>query len=71
MQQPTQSVQVLPRQNPEYEYITTTLYDLIETINEELKPGEEALLGRVVSDLAEAQRMQFVGNSPEQRADVV
>jgi len=56
MQQATQSIQALPQENPEYEYITTTLYELIEAINEELQPGEEALLGRIVADLAEAQR---------------
>jgi hypothetical protein len=55
MQHVTQSLQVLPRENPEYEYITTTLYELIEAINEELQPGEEELLGRIVLDLAEEQ----------------
>jgi Mg2+ and Co2+ transporter CorA len=57
MQRITQSIQALPQENPEYEYITTTLYDLIEAINEELKPGEEELLGMIVSDLAEDQRI--------------
>jgi hypothetical protein len=67
MQQTAQSIQALPRENPEYEYITTTLYELIEAINEELQPGEEDLLSKIVSDLAEDQRIRFVGNSPEQR----
>jgi len=57
MHQATQGIQALPRENPEYEYITTTLYDLIEAINEELQPGKEELLGRIVSHLAEDQRM--------------
>lgn len=67
MQQATQSIQALPQENPEYEHITTTLYELIEAINEELQPGEEALLGRIVADLTEAQKIQFVGNSPQQQ----
>jgi hypothetical protein len=56
MQQVTQRLQVIPRENPEYEYITTTLYELIEAINEELQPGEEGLLGRIVLDLAEDKK---------------
>jgi len=57
MQQATQSIHALPQENPEYEYITTTLYDLIETINEELQPGEEKLLERIVLDLTKDQRI--------------
>ncbi len=57
MQQTAQSIQALPTENPEHEYITTTLYELIEAINEELNPGEEKLLGRIVLDLAENQMM--------------
>jgi hypothetical protein len=56
MRQVTQRLHVIPRENPEYEYITTTLYELIEAINEELQPGEEGLLGRIVLDLAEDKK---------------
>lgn len=66
MQHVTQSLQVIPRENPEYEYITTTLYDLIEAINEELKPGEEELIGRIVLDLAKDQKIRFGRNSAQQ-----
>jgi hypothetical protein len=59
MQRTAQSIQALPPENPEHEYITTTLYELIEAINEELKPGEEELLGMIVSDLSEDQRIRF------------
>jgi hypothetical protein len=59
MQRTAQSIQALPPENPEREYITTTLYELIEAINEELKPGEEELLGMIVSDLSEDQRIRF------------
>jgi len=57
MQRATQSIQALPQENPEHEYITTTLYELIEAISEELKPGQEELVGRIVYDLAEAQKI--------------
>lgn len=56
MQQAMQTIQGLEQESG-YEYITTTLYDLIEAINEELQPGEEELLGRIVYDLAEDQRI--------------
>jgi hypothetical protein len=59
MRQTTQSIQALPRENPEYEYITTTLYELIEAVNEELQPGEEELLGRIVLDLVEDQKIRM------------
>jgi hypothetical protein len=71
MQQATQRLQTLARENPEYEHITITLYELIEAINEELQPGEEELLEKIVLDLAEGQKIRFVGNPPERRADVV
>jgi hypothetical protein len=69
MRQATQMLQVIPREGPEYEYITATLYELIEAINEELRPGEEEVLGRIVLDLAEDRRIRFAGNSPEQRME--
>jgi uncharacterized protein YbcI len=59
MQQATQSLQVLAQENLEYEYITTTLYELIEAVNEELQPGEEELLGRIVLDLVEDQKIRM------------
>jgi hypothetical protein len=56
----TQNLQAVPRENPEYEHITTTLHELIEAINEELQPGEEGLLERIVLDLAKDQKISFV-----------
>jgi hypothetical protein len=50
MQQATQSIQA-PPQDSGYSYITTTLYELIE------EPGQEELVGRIVYDLAEAQKI--------------
>ncbi|MFW6115283.1 MAG: hypothetical protein ACOC6E_03195 [Thermodesulfobacteriota bacterium] len=46
--------------DPGCRYITTSLYELIETISEELRPGEEELLGKIVTDLAGDQQIQFV-----------
>jgi len=71
MRHVTLNLQTLPREDPEYQHITTTLYELIEAINEELQPGEKGLLERIVSDLAEGQRIQFLVKSPEQRIDGV
>jgi len=56
MKQVMQIIQT-PPQDSGYEYITTTLYDLIEAINEELRPGEEDLLGKVYYDLLESQKI--------------
>jgi hypothetical protein len=56
MQRAMQNIQA-PPQDSGYGYITTTLYELIEAINEELRPGEEELLGRIVYDLAEARKI--------------
>ncbi|MFP3869592.1 MAG: response regulator [Syntrophobacteria bacterium] len=64
MEQVTQVLQMIPQENPEYKCMTTTLYELIEVINEELQPGEERLLERVMLDLAERQKIRFLENSP-------
>jgi len=52
-----QGMHQAPPQDFGYKYITTTLYELIEAISEELKPGQEELAGRIVYDLAEAQKI--------------
>lgn len=59
MQHVTQSLKALPRENPEYEYITTTLYELIEAINE-VQPVEEAMIENIVLDLAERGKITFI-----------
>jgi len=56
MKQAMQTIQTTP-EDYGYESITTTLYDLIEAINEELRPGEEELLGKVYYDLAKSQKI--------------
>jgi hypothetical protein len=71
MQQIKQSLQPVERDEPECRYITTSLYELIETISEELRPGEEELLGRIVIDLAEDQRIQLKENVLEQMKNAV
>ena len=57
MGQITQRLQELKGNDQGCRYITTTLYELIEAINEELRPGEEGLLGRIVLALGEEQRI--------------
>jgi hypothetical protein len=42
--------------------ITTTLYDLIETIHDEVPPGEEGLVTAVVADLLNSRRIRFIDN---------
>jgi hypothetical protein len=42
--------------------VTTTLYDLIETIDNEVPPGEEGLVTAVVADLLNSRRIRFIGN---------
>jgi len=60
MHQTTQSIQTLTGENSECGHVVTSLYELIELINEELRPGEEELLERVVMRLAEDQQIQSV-----------
>jgi len=62
-QQATQIIQAL-QQESGYEYITTTLDDLIETISRELRSGEEELQGRIVTDLAEDQKINEYNSCP-------
>ncbi len=38
-------------------YLKTTLYELIETVNEEIKPGEEHLVSLIVDHMLFAARM--------------
>ena len=63
MQKVKLSHREISQERPEYE----SLDKLIKGINIALQPGKEVLLKRVMSDLAENQRIQFGGNSPEQR----
>jgi hypothetical protein len=63
MQEMKLSSREISPEHPEYE----SLDKLIKGINIALQPGKEELLKKVMSDLAENQRAQFGGNSPEQR----
>jgi len=47
----------LPDENEEYEDIRTTPYRLIEAINEELQPGEEELIVKIVLNLVKNNRV--------------
>jgi hypothetical protein len=42
--------------------ITTTLYDLIEAIHEEVPSGNEKLVTAVVAHLLNAGRIRYIGN---------
>jgi len=56
MRRAVQGTRSMPNKNKEYEYIKTTLYRLIEASNEELQPGEEGLIGKIVLDLVKKER---------------
>jgi hypothetical protein len=43
--------------------ITTTLYDLMEAVQEEVSPDEEGLVARVVADILNSGRIRFVGDA--------
>jgi hypothetical protein len=43
--------------------ITTTLYDLMEAVQEEVSPDEEGLVTRVVADLFNSGRIRLAGNA--------
>lgn len=50
------------RENPHSTHITTTLYDLIEAISDEVQPGEESLLADVVLHLLDSGKIKCNGN---------
>ncbi len=70
MRQITRAIESLPQANQEYEYISTTLYRLIEAINEELQPGEEKLIGKIVLDLVKNKRIVTRGGPPKKTSGV-
>ncbi|MBW1692109.1 MAG: hypothetical protein JRG73_19215 [Deltaproteobacteria bacterium] len=41
--------------------IKTTLYELIETINEEVHPGEDSLVTEVVVHLLDSEKIKYIG----------
>jgi len=41
--------------------ITTTLFDLIATLNEAVEPGEEAIVTAAVVHLCNSGRLRFLG----------
>lgn len=50
--------------------ITTTLYDVVEAVQEEVSPGEEGLVTEVVTDLFNTGRIQLVDDAKGPDADV-
>ena len=55
MERPTKSYRFLGPLFSKSDPIETTLYEMIEAVNEEMKPGEEHLVSLVVD------RMLFIG----------
>jgi hypothetical protein len=45
-----------------YSRIETTLYELIDVINEEILPGEEELVPEVVQHMVVSGKINFIGN---------
>jgi predicted DNA-binding protein len=43
--------------------IRTTLYNLVEAINEELEPGEDWMISAALVDLVRTGRLRFLGES--------
>ena len=41
---------------------TTTLYDVVEVVQEEVSSDEEGLVAEVVADLVNSGRIRFTGN---------
>lgn len=57
----TQSMPTGETQPPERVAITTTLFDLIAALNEEVGPGEEDRVTAAVVHLCTSGRLQFLG----------
>jgi hypothetical protein len=54
--------------SPQSTTIQTTLYDLIETLAAEVKPGEDALVTAVAVHLLRAHRARFIGKRMQGQA---
>ncbi len=46
---------------PPFHTITTTLYELVEAISEELEPGEDWMISAALVDLTKTGRIRFLG----------
>ena len=47
--------------------LATTVYELIEAIDEELRPGEEKLVAPVFLDLIASGELKFISNRSPQK----
>jgi len=54
-----QNTKVLGLDSTEEKTVSLTLYDLIETINNEVEPGEEEFVTAVVLDLIESGKVKW------------
>ena len=48
-----------PSIDEDYPVIQTTLYDLVEAVNESVKPDDDQFVAQVVVDLLKAGRAQY------------
>jgi hypothetical protein len=56
MQRMAQRFNAMTTERPEFERIDTTLWELVETLNEEIRPDEENLLALIVSHMLDSTR---------------
>jgi hypothetical protein len=57
----TQHMPTVETRTPERVAITTTLFDLIAALNEDVSPGEEDLVTAAVVHLCTSGRLRFLG----------
>jgi hypothetical protein len=65
MQAMAQTFQIVEQAHPGLTTAKTTLYQLIEAISEEVKPGEDWLVVETVLDLIDTGQIVFLGSMGE------
>ena len=62
MQLTTKNFSPLKRRYPQSTVVKTTLYELIDAISDEVLPGEEKLVGEVVVNMFNTEKVKFTNN---------
>jgi hypothetical protein len=62
MQLTTKNFSPFKRRYPQSTVVKTTLYELIDAISDEVLPGEEKLVGEVVMNIFNTEKVKFTNN---------
>ena len=62
MQLTTKNFSPFKIRDPQSTVVKTTLYELIDAISDEVLPGEEKLVGEVVVNMFNTEKVKFTNN---------